>query len=195
MVLRVLALFLVILSVNAVHVIAEETRPLQEGKEAQKEQETQKEEPKQEVWNFSLAGHDATGNKKWEINGDTASVFSDEKIGLKEVKATSFGSTGQVDLSSKTGTFDKVENQIFLKQDVVAQSSDGVTLKSDYLNYKASSGEIETDAFVEIEQKQMKAFAYGAEIIPEKKKTGIKEKCDGHSETFYDNHLQGPVGS
>ncbi len=129
----------------------------------------------QEIWNFSLSGHDPTGNKKWEVSGDTASVFSDDKINLTEVKATSYDSSGTFTLNSKEGVFDKVGNNIQLKEEVVGQSSDGTKFRSDHVNYKAETGEIETDAFVEIEQKQMRTFGYGAKAYPEQKRLELEK--------------------
>lgn len=135
----------------------------------------EKDDSYQEIWNFSLSGHDPTGTKRWEVNGDTADVFSDAKIGLTGVKATSFSPEGSFTLNSKKGTFDKVENNIELKEEVVVQSSDGTTFKSDYLDYQAETGEIKTDAFVEIEQKQMRTFGYGAKADPEEKRLQLEK--------------------
>ncbi len=129
----------------------------------------------QEIWNFSLSGHDTTGNKKWEVSGDTASVFSDDKINLSAVKATSYSSSGNFVLSSKKGVFDKIGNNIELNEEVIGQSSDGTRLRSDHINYKSETGKIETDAFVEIEQKQMRTFGYGAKSDPEQKRLELEK--------------------
>ncbi|MBI1975990.1 MAG: LPS export ABC transporter periplasmic protein LptC [Candidatus Omnitrophica bacterium] len=155
----------------------------------------------QEIWNFSLSGHDPTGSKRWEVSGDTADIFSDAKIGLTGVKATSFSPTGSFTLNSKKGTFDKIENNIELKEEVVAQSSDGTTFKSDHLDYRAETGEIKTDAFVEIEQKQMRTFGYGAKAEPGEKKLQLEKNitvianpsttitCKGPLEVDYKNQI------
>lgn len=150
--------------------IEEKTPPVEKLKE-----EARGDDANQEIWNFSLSGHDATGNKKWEVSGDTASVFSDEKINLSEVKATSYGPSGNFILNSKKGIFDKVGNNIQLEEEVTGQSSDGTKLRSDHINYKAETGEIETDAFVEIEQKQMRTFGYGAKTDPEQKRLELEK--------------------
>ncbi len=164
-------------------------------------EEARKDDANQEIWNFSLSGHDATGNKKWEIRGDTASVFSDEEINLSEVKATSYGPSGNFILNSKKGIFDKVRNNIQLEEEVTGQSSDGIKLRSDHINYKAETGEIETDAFIEIEQKQMRTFGYGAKANPEQKRLELEKNitvvarpsttitCRGPLAIHYKDHL------
>lgn len=176
--------------------VEEKTPPVEKLKEEAREADAS-----QEIWNFSLSGHDTAGNKKWEVSGDTASVFSDDKINLSEVKATSYGSSGAFTLNSREGIFDKVGNNIQLKEGVVGQSSDGTKLRSDHINYKAETGEIETDAFVEIEQKQMRTFGYGAKADPERKHLDLEKNitvvarpstmitCRGPLAIHYKDHL------
>ncbi len=157
------------------------------------DQDNRQKNADQEIWNFSLSGYEPTGKKKWEVNGNTASIFSQEQIQLEEVKATSYNSAGNITLSSKTGVFDKIQNDIFLKDNVIGKTSDGATLRTESLAYQANSGLVKTDDFVEVEQEAMKTFGYGAEAQPEQKKIALKKNVTIIAKPSTTITCQGPL--
>lgn len=85
------------------------------------------------VSTFTLVGHNETGRKKWEIQGETADLLA-EKVDLSPVAATHFG---QVDLhlTAEKGLFNRSTQNVHLEGKVVVTTSDGAKLTTDSLDW------------------------------------------------------------
>ncbi len=106
------------------------------------------EAPAQHLEGFNLNGYTGSGKKSWEINGDKADI-SDDKINITNVNANSLDKQ-KVNLTSKTGTIDKVNGDVHLQDDVVITSERGTQMTTDSLDWNRNKDLITTSDPVKI---------------------------------------------
>ena len=82
---------------------------------------------------FTLVGHTETGRRKWEIQGETADLLT-EQVKLSPVRAVSFGQV-EIHLSAQKGQYDKLSRNVHLEGDVVVTTSDGAEMTTNHLDW------------------------------------------------------------
>jgi LPS export ABC transporter protein LptC len=115
----------------------------------------------QKILSFDMTGYEKDGRKKWDIKGSSADVISDIVI-LKDIEANSYNEDRTVALKAQNGRYDKKENMVRLENNVVVNSSDGINLKAEWLEWESKTEIIKTDSFVEVEKDNLYAAGYGA---------------------------------
>lgn len=117
--------------------------------------------PNQEVDDFSLVQYKDNGNEKWKLNGKTAEV-QDDNVKIDTVSAISYGVDTAFKLRAKEGTLNQVENVVQLKDNVVATTTDGTKLTTEYLEWDAENRNFSTDAPVNIKKADLEVNGCGA---------------------------------
>ena len=86
------------------------------------------------------------GRKVWELVADSAQVFREgPSTVLENARVIFYGAEGQVyTLSANQGTLENATKNIMIRGDVLATTSDGDTIRTDSLHYRASEKVIET---------------------------------------------------
>lgn len=108
----------------------------------------------QQLEGFNLNGYTPTGKKAWDINGDKADI-SDEQIKVTNVNANLYNPKQNANLTSKTGTINKVNGDVHLQDDVVIVAQGrGTTMTTDSLDWKRNDDLVKTDDPVRIEDQQ-----------------------------------------
>lgn len=130
-------------------------------------------EPEQKFQGFNLQGYDDSGEKAWNVNGDTADIVGSEII-LSNVDANTFGDQ-KMNVKAKKGTVDQVSGKMHLEQDVVITSEDGKQLMTDTLDWNRDKDLVTTDDDVVITDERMMATGTGMEARPGLKTAEIKE--------------------
>jgi len=128
----------------------------------------------QKISSFNLAGYGEGAKKKWEIEGKAADVFEDV-VQLDGITAKAYGEGRQMTVNADKGSVNKSTNNIHLENNVVATTSDGATLKTDYLDWDPKKETVVTDAGVVITKDNMTTQGKGAVAQPELKKVKLKE--------------------
>jgi len=121
-------------------------------------------EPEQKFQGFNLQGYDDSGEKAWNVNGDTANIVGSEII-LSNVDANTFGDQ-TMNVTAKTGTVDQVSGKMHLQEDVVITSEDGQRLMTDSLDWNRNEDLVTTDDDVTITDERMMATGTGMEAHP-----------------------------
>lgn len=116
--------------------------------------------PSQQLQGFNLNGYTNTGKKSWEINGDKADI-SDAKIDVTNVNANFYDPKQNANLTSKTGTIDKVNGNVHLQDDVVVTADRGTTMKTNSLDWKRNQDLVTTNDPVRIDDAQGTVTATG----------------------------------
>ena len=129
--------------------------------------------PTQQLEGFNLNGYTTGGKKSWEINGDKADI-SDEKIKITNVDANAFDKQ-KVNLKSKTGTINKINGDINLKDDVVITAERGTQMTTDTLDWKRDQDLITTKDPVKIVDKQGVITGTGLTAHPNLKQAAIDQ--------------------
>jgi len=129
------------------------------------------EEPDQKFHGFNLQGYDETGEKSWEVNGDTADIVGSEII-LHNVNANTFGND-KMNVVAKTGIVNQTSGKMHLEEDVVITSEDGQTMTTDTLDWNRNEDLVTTPDDVIIKGEKMMATGTGLHAQPGLKKAKI----------------------
>lgn len=170
-------------------------------------------ESDQQINDFSLAGYGEKGKKSWDLSGKSADIF-EQVVKLKDVNGNLYGKEEDVNLTSKTGDFNKADGKIHLEKDVVITTSSGTRLTTDTLDWDRKQEKVTTPDKVNITRDNMNIQGRGAEgqmnfnkvalkkdvrvdINPDdkdkEKPSAIKDKiiitCDGPLNVDYEKNL------
>lgn len=129
----------------------------------------------QKILTFSLAGYSAEGEKNWDLKGDSADVLTNNVVLLDNVLGHSYSKDSTITITADKGEFDKNQNNLELKDNVVARTADGAELKTNCLNWNADNEEVRTDSEVEISRENMKAVGRGASGKPDLEKMQLEK--------------------
>ena len=119
-----------------------------------------KEGAQQKLLTFSLSGTEK-GEKKWDLEGESADLLSSELIELSNIKGKTYNKENVITLTADSGTFDRNSNDVKLKSNVVAVTDDGATLTTDKLNWNAQKEEVWTEDIVNIDRDNVKVKGTG----------------------------------
>ncbi|MEK7867935.1 MAG: LPS export ABC transporter periplasmic protein LptC [Candidatus Omnitrophota bacterium] len=123
--------------------------------------EEKKEAALQEVKDFSFVQYQKGGGQKWKMNGKSAEVL-DNKVNIEYLSALSFGQGTMLKLKAREGSFDKGENMVYLRDNVVAVSTNGTKLTTDHLVWNHETKNVSTEASVNIKKPNMDITGTGA---------------------------------
>ena len=121
-----------------------------------------------------MTGYTKDGRKKWDIKGKSADIVSDAVI-LSDIDANAYSEDRTVALKANSGRYDKKDNSIRLKDNVMVTSTDGISLKTDWLEWESKTDIIKTDSFVEVEKDNLYAAGYGASASTKHKEVQLNK--------------------
>jgi len=155
-----------------------------------------KEGAQQKLLTFSLSGTEK-GEKKWDLEGESADLLSSELIELSNIKGKTYNKENVITLTADSGTFDRNSNDVKLKSNVVAVTDDGATLTTDKLNWNAQKEEVWTEDIVNVDRDNVKVTGKGITGHPSLEKVKFEQDvtidiapstiitCDGALEIDY----------
>ncbi|MBN1869439.1 MAG: LPS export ABC transporter periplasmic protein LptC [Candidatus Omnitrophica bacterium] len=138
-------------------------------------------EPEQKFQGFNLQGYNDSGEKAWNVNGDTADI-NGNKIILSNVDANTFGEQ-KMNVTAKKGTVDQASGKMRLEDDVVITSEDGKQLMTDSLDWDRNRDLVSTEDDVTITDERMMATGKGMKASPGLKNAEIKKNVTVMIET------------
>lgn len=153
------------------------------------------------IQSFSISSFSESGKKAWEVKGKTADILSNI-INLSDIVANSYGDEVTVNLKADEGVFDRSNNNLELKKNVVAVTDEGTKLTTQKLCWDAKEELIDTDEYILIERQDMDLEGIGGSASPNLKKAqldkDVKVKikdhatvitCDGPLEVDYNKNV------
>ena len=153
--------------------------------------EEKKEPAQQEVKDFSFVQYKEGGDQKWKLNGQSAEVV-ENKVNIDHLSALSFGQGTTLKLKANQGSFDKGDNLVHLKDNVVAATTDGTKLTTDSLLWDAETKNVSTDSAVNIKRPDMQISGTGAVCDLEGKTAELKQNINARL-TSGENALLGAM--
>ncbi|MBN2831222.1 MAG: LPS export ABC transporter periplasmic protein LptC [Candidatus Omnitrophica bacterium] len=123
------------------------------------------ENPAQQISDFSLSGYGDKGKKSWDISGKSADIFTDV-VKLKDVSGNLYGAQENVNLTAKKGDFNKEEDKVYLKEDVVITTSGGARLTTDSMDWDRKNQLVKTKDKVNINKDNINIVGTGAHGEP-----------------------------
>lgn len=128
----------------------------------------------QQIGDFSLSGYGEKGKKSWDIAGKSADIFTDD-VKLKDVDGNLYGKDEDVNLTAKTGNFNKKDGKVHLEKDVVITTSKGAKLTTDSMDWDRNKQLVTTPDKVNIAKDNMDIVATGARGQPNLKKLALNK--------------------
>ena len=122
---------------------------------------------------FNLQGYDESGNKTWDVTGDTADIEGGE-VKISNVDANTFGEQ-KVNVTAKTGIVHQESGDMHLEKDVVITSERGTQLLTDSLDWNRNDDLVTTDDDVVITDNEFTASGKGMQAEPGLKTAQIQE--------------------
>jgi LPS export ABC transporter protein LptC len=146
----------------------------------------EKKDAEQEIDGFSLIQYDEGGEKKWKLNGRSAEVKGDT-VKINDISALSFGDNEFLKLKAREGDFNKEEQIVHLKENVVIKSTDGTALMTDSLKWNSDSKNVFTEQPVTIKKADFEVSGVGGFCDMENKTAELKKdiKADINSVPGY----------
>jgi LPS export ABC transporter protein LptC len=126
----------------------------------------------QQIGDFSLSGYADKGKKSWDLAGKSADIFTDE-VKLKDVNGNLYGKDENVNLTAKTGDFNKASGKVHLEKDVVITTSKGARLTTDSMDWDRKNQLVTTQDRVNIAKDNINITAVGAHGEPNLKKIAL----------------------
>jgi len=149
----------------------------------------EKKEAQQEVKDFSFAQYQNGGEKKWNLKGVSAEVM-DNRVNIEQLSALSYGQGTMLKLKARQGSFNKGENLVHLRDNVIAAVSDGTRLTTDYLEWNTDSKNLFTDSFVNIKRPDMEINGKGAVCDLDAKTAELKQNIDATMKSLEEGILR-----
>lgn len=135
---------------------------------------TAPEESDQQISDFSLSGYADKGKKSWDISGKSADIFT-EVIKLKSVDGNLYGKEENVNLTAKTGDFNKADGKVHLQDDVVITTSKGAKLTTDSMDWDRKRQLVTTKDKVNIKKDNIVIVGTGARGESDLKKVSLNK--------------------
>jgi LPS export ABC transporter protein LptC len=133
--------------------------------------------PQQRINDFYLSNYDEDGRRKWEIKGKEAVVHG-KYVDINKMRAKYYAGRDIISIKSKKAQLNKGSLNVFLKEDVSVENTEGVRLITDSLNWRRDDSKIETNAWVEAHRANMQVRAKGLNADTQFKKIDFQEDVE-----------------
>ncbi|PIP19899.1 MAG: LPS export ABC transporter periplasmic protein LptC [Candidatus Omnitrophica bacterium CG08_land_8_20_14_0_20_41_16] len=131
-------------------------------------------EADQQISDFSISGYEDKGKKSWDISGKSADIFT-EVVKLKDVDGNLYGKEENVNLTAKTGDFNKTDGKVHLEKDVVITTSKGAKLTTNSMDWDRKNQVVTTEDKVNIEKDNIAIVGTGAHGEQSLKKVALNK--------------------
>lgn len=127
----------------------------------------------QQIEGFNLQGYTETGEKAWEVHGNTADIMGSD-IKLTQVDADVYGQQ-KMNVTSDVGFVNQATGKMRLEKDVVITSETGAQMTTDTLNWDRNKDLVTTPDKVFINDEKFTATGTGLEAQPGLKNAQLLE--------------------
>lgn len=122
------------------------------------------EEVEQKFQGFNLQGYSETGQKSWEVNGDTANILGND-VKITNVNANVYGQQ-KANITAETGLVNQVSGKMHLEKNVTITSERGTQLTTNYLDWNRNEDLLTTEDKVFIVDQKYIAAGHGLKAHP-----------------------------
>lgn len=126
------------------------------------------------IYSFAFSKYSTSGNKEWEIEGDSANIFS-RNIVLKNVIARALAQESPITITADDGVFDKSTNNVHLENNVIATTKNGARLLTEQLDIQPNEKTVATDVRARVKRDNINVEGIGATGDSELKQVEFKK--------------------
>ena len=113
------------------------------------------------MYSFSFAKYGRSGEKEIEIEGASANIL-EKSVELINVVAKAYAEETPVTITADQGDYDKVNNRVHLKKNVVATTENGTRLLTEELQIHPSEHKMETELQAQVKKDNIDVEGLGA---------------------------------
>lgn len=132
---------------------------------------------KQEVYSFKVEGFNKDKKMQWNLEGESAHVVKD-KINIHNLRAIYYGDDAVFTVLADKAVYDKKTQNVELRSNIIARSSDGGELITDYAVWNPTNEEIKTDAHVVVKRENIICKGTGLITRPKMKWAEFAEEIE-----------------
>ena len=129
----------------------------------------------QEASTFQLSGYRENGQKKWEVNGDTANILEDT-VQMTNIVAHAYEPHSTVTLTADHGTLHRATQDVHLQDHVVAITDDGAKMRTHELDWHQKEEKVTTPAEVWVQRGNIEVTGWGAVAHPNLKQVQLEKR-------------------
>lgn len=126
------------------------------------------------MYSFSFAKYGRSGEKEIEIEGASANIL-EKSVELINVVAKAYAEETPVTITADQGDYDKVNNHVHLRKNVVATTENGTRLLTEELQIHPSEHKMETEAQAQVKKDNIDVAGLGAAGDSNLKKVKFKK--------------------
>ena len=126
------------------------------------------------IYSFAFSKYSTSGNKEWEIEGDSANIFSRDIV-LKNVIARALAQESPITITADDGVFDKSTNNVHLENNVIATTKNGARLLTEKLDIHPNEKTVETNVQAKVKRDNINVEGIGATGDSELKRVEFKK--------------------
>lgn len=107
--------------------------------------------------------HNANGTKEWEMWADRAKVYRDQDVTkLENLRLRLYPRGGEpADVSAERGVMENKSRNMSIEGNVLIRSADGMTLRTESLEFNPKEKRVDSDAHVTVEGKTFRLTGVG----------------------------------
>ncbi len=131
----------------------------------------------QKIKDFYLSNFKDDGSRDWEVEGKEA-IIHDEYIDIDEMEANYYAKDDTILITSDQARLNKINMDVYLKDNVHIENKEGTTLDTDSLNWQRTKNFVETDDRVKTVRDSMQIEADGLFADTQLKKANFKKNVE-----------------
>lgn len=129
------------------------------------------------IKDFYLSNYKEDGSQDWEMQGVEATVHN-ENVDIDKMKAKYYTEGDTITVQSEKAKLNKKNLDVFLKDNVHIENSQGAKLLTDSLNWKKEANSVKTDDWVEVTNESMQIKAKGLAADTQLKKVDFQKDVE-----------------
>lgn len=126
------------------------------------------------LYSFSFSKYGRSGEKEMEIEGASANIL-EKSVELINVVAKAYAEETPVTITADQGDYDKINNRVHLKKNVVATTENGTRLLTEELQIHPSEHKMETEVQAQVKKDNIDVEGLGAAGDSNLKKVRFKK--------------------
>jgi lipopolysaccharide export system protein LptA len=87
------------------------------------------------VMSFDLEGLTDSGEKKWDVKGESAEAVSENRVKLHNIVASAYGNESMATITADKGVYDKTKNSVRLEENVKATIENPKDKSSSFVDF------------------------------------------------------------
>ena len=127
------------------------------------------------IKDFHISNYNEDGSPDWVVTGKEATVH-ETHVDIEDMEAKYYSKDDTIDIKSDKAKMNKEKMDVYLRDNVEIESTEGVTLETESLDWQRTDNKVNTEDWVEVKREDFQLKAKGLDGDTQLKKVDFKEK-------------------